>query len=198
MKTFSMHAFDDTTSPMIDILAKERGAHPSFALTNEKSLAQLDPETVASRYLVQALQSKDVPSFTAPKVKNVESEFKSLSTQSTPLTDTKTVKFRQTINKIPVYGSLVTVELDNQNDLVSIGSSLGEPVGVDPVAKISAADAIEKVEKYPGYRKRLDNIVPRLNYYFDQSDAKWRLVFILEDVPVSDAKKRRKAALAPN
>ena len=196
METFSMHAFDEATAPMVDALMKDRGDHPSFSLTEEKEIAQLDPETVAKRYLDQALQSKAVPSFSAPTVEDVESEFKSLGTELIPLTGTRTVKYRQTLNKIPVYGSLVTVELDNKNELISIGSSTGKPTGVDPVAKISAADAIKKVEAYPGFRKRLDNIVPRLNYYYDQTDSKWRLVFILEDVPVSAA-DGKKSTIAP-
>ena len=191
METFSMHAFDKATAPMIEMLMHERVAQSSFSLTNEKELAQLDPETVAARYLQQALQSKAVRSFTAPKTDDVESEFKSLGTESIPLTGTKTVKFRQTLNKIPVYGSLVTVELDDDNNLVSVGSSLGKPTGVDPVAKIAPADAVKSVNKYPGFRKQLDGIVPRLNYYFDRTASKWRVVFIFENVPVSspDAKK---------
>jgi hypothetical protein len=63
MQNFSMHAYDDATSPMIGKLMQERDAHSSFALTNPGELAQLDPETVASRYLEQALQSKDVGPF---------------------------------------------------------------------------------------------------------------------------------------
>jgi Zn-dependent metalloprotease len=198
METFSMHAFDKATAPMIDTLMQERNTNTSFALTKADDLPQLDPETVAARYLDQALQSKSVPSFTAPKTDGVESEFKSLGSESIPLTGTKIVKFRQTLNKIPVYGSLVSVELDDRNDLVSIGSSLGKPTDVDPVAKISPADAVKAVVKYPGYRKRLDGITPRLNYYFDRTQSKWRLVYILEDVPVSSSStKKDETELAP-
>jgi hypothetical protein len=78
MATFSMSAFDKATAPMIGTLMKERDARPSFGLTKPTEVAQLDSETVASRYLEQALQSKAVPSFTAPKVDEVESEFKSV------------------------------------------------------------------------------------------------------------------------
>jgi Zn-dependent metalloprotease len=193
METFSMHALDEATKPMVETLRQERNARPSFALTSPQDIAKLDPETLAGRYLEQALQSKAVPSFTAPKADDVESEFKSLGTESIALTGTKTVKFRQTLNKIPVYGSLVTVELDEDNNLLSIGSSLGKPAGTDSIASIAASDAIEAVTKYPGYRKRLDGITPHLNYYFDRSESKWRLVYILEDVPVSStsAKKGR-------
>jgi hypothetical protein len=72
METFSMHAFDKATAPMIDTLMQERDTHASFALTEPNDLAQLDPETIAGRYLEQALQSKAVPSFTAPKADDVE------------------------------------------------------------------------------------------------------------------------------
>jgi Zn-dependent metalloprotease len=198
MVTFSMHAFDKATAPMIDTLMHERETRASFALTKPNDLAQLDPETVADRYLEQALRSKAVPAFTAPKTDDVESEFKSLGSESIPLTGTTTVKFRQTLNKIPVYGSLVTVELDENNNLVSIGSSLGKPKDVDPVARIAAADAVNAVAKHPGYRKHLDGIVPRLNYYFDRIQSKWRLVYILEDVPVTSADaKKDKADMSP-
>jgi Zn-dependent metalloprotease len=37
------------------------------------------------------------------------------------------VKFRQTFNKIPVYGSYVTVELDKDNKCIGINSSMVPP-----------------------------------------------------------------------
>jgi Zn-dependent metalloprotease len=186
LKTFAMHALDKAAAPMLAKLTKERGAHPAFGLA-ATALPQLDPETVAHRYLQQALQSDSVPLFTAPKSDGAESEFNSIGTEAIPLTGTTTVKFRQMVNKIPVYGTLVTVELDEANNLVSLNSALGEPADVNPVAKIAPADAVKAAEKFPGYRKDMAGIVPRLNYYFDKDASKWRLVFILEDVPVRPA-----------
>jgi Zn-dependent metalloprotease len=185
LKAFSMHAFDQRTAPMMGKLRDEGAAHPSFAMTGTGGVAHLDPETVAQRYLSQALQSKSVKSFAAPKADGVESEFKSLGTETIPLTGTTTVKFRQTLNKVPVYGSLVTVELDDANNLVSMNSALGEPKNVSPVAKIAPSEAVKAVHAYPGFRKQLANIVPQLSYYFDNRALKWRLVFILQDVPVA-------------
>jgi Zn-dependent metalloprotease len=194
MRTFAIHAFDKSTAPAITNLARERTSHPMFAMEGATGAADVNPETVAQRYLAQALESDAVPSLTAPVSDGTTSEFKSLGTETIPLTGTTTVKFRQTFNKIPVYGSLVTVELDDANNLVSINSALGQPKGVSPVAKISPADAVKAVERYPGYKKDLDNIVPHLYFYFDNADAKWRLVFILEEVPVSAAKGTIKGA----
>ena len=97
-----------------------------------------------------------------------------------PVTGTTTVKFRQTLGSIPVYGSLVTVELDRAHNLVSLTSSIGKPKGVSPVARLAPADAVKAVKRYPGFKKQLANIVPQLMYYFDKGASKWRLVFFLE------------------
>lgn len=197
---FSAHALDDAGAPLFAKLSQERTASPAFAFAfaGPAAVAQLDPETIAKRYLDQALESKTVKSFTAPKTATLSSEFKSLGTETIPLTGTKTVKFRQTFGQIPVYGSLVTVELDEGNNLLSLNSSMGDPTQVSPVAKIAPGDAIKAVEKYPGYKKQLDNIVPRLMYYFDSDASKWRLVFILEDVPVTpENSSQDRTKLAP-
>lgn len=195
MKTFAMHALDESSRPMLAKLREESATAPSFGMFGMAGLTQLDPETAARNYLDQALSSEAVPSFSAPAAAaEVPSDFKSLGTETIPLTGTRTVKFRQQFNKIPVFGSLVTVELDPNNDLVSMNSSLGEPRDVNPVAKISSADALKAIEKKPGYRKKLDCIVPRLHYYYDSQSSKWRLVFIAEDVPVTPAGARKKGS----
>ncbi|MEO8592112.1 MAG: M4 family metallopeptidase [Candidatus Solibacter sp.] len=184
MKTFSLHAFDKAAASMLDDLRDERAAHPAFAMGGAAGVTQLDAETVAKRYLKQALDSKAVPALTAPKSGDSTSEFKSLGTETVPLTGTTNVKFRQSMSNIPVYGSLVTVELDEDNNLVSMNSSLGEPEGVSPIAKLAPAEAVKAVAKLPQVRN-VDGIVPQLNYYYDAARSKWRLAFILEDVPVS-------------
>jgi Zn-dependent metalloprotease len=184
LSTFSMHAFDESSSAMVDDLRGAQETDPAFGLAGTHDLSQLDPETAARRHLDQALASPAVPSLTAPEAHGAVSEFRSLGTETVPLTGTKIVKFRQMIDKIPLYGSLITVELDEDNNLVSLNSALGQPDDVDPVATVAPADAVAAVTEYPGYRKDVADIVPRLNYYFDGAGARWRLVYILEDVPV--------------
>lgn len=185
LKSFSMHSTDDASGPTMAALGAAEAAHPSFTFAAAAGgKVNVDPESVARVYLEQALGSPAVPQFTAPVADEVPSEFKSLGAESVPLTGTTVVKFRQNFSKIPVYGSLVTVELDEANNLLGINSALGTPRGISPIAKVSAADAVKAVEKHPGYTKELAGIVPRLNYYFDGPKSKWRLVYILEDVPV--------------
>ena len=196
LNSFSMHASDAASAPMIAAVRKEEAARRSFALTTGPEAAAVDPETVARGYLQQALASKSVAAFTAPKAGDTVSEFKSLGTETIPLTGTRTVKFRQTLSTIPIYGSLVTVELDDDNRLISLNSAVGKPSGISPVAKVSPADAARAVKDYPGYRKNLDGVVPRLNYYFDKRTSKWRLVFFFEDVRVTPEKAKPQAGPA--
>lgn len=193
MKTFAMHVNDAATAPMFEKLDEERKGSPAFTSALASGVSNLDPESVAVRYLRQALASRAVPSLTAPTSDGIESQFKSLGTETVPLTGTKTVKFRQTVGGIPIYGSLVTVELDDANSMVSLNSSLGSPEGVDPVAKISPAAAVKAVEAYPGYTKQLAGVVPHLSFFFDQAKSRWRLVFILENVPVTPRDKDKDA-----
>jgi len=198
LKTFAMHALDSKTAPMFAKLTEERATAPAFSLVGPQNVEKIDPETAAKHYLDQALESSSVPALTAPKTTAGDSEFKSLGTETIPLTNTTTVKFRQTLNQIPIYGSLVTVEMDDSNNLLSINSSVGEPKDAPSVATISQADAIKAVKSYPGYRKDLAGIVPHLNYYFDNGTAKWRLVFILEDVPVTVDSKQKGGTPLPH
>jgi len=182
LTTFSAHAFEESSSPALDRLQEERAASPGLTVTGE---GELDPESAARRFLSQALASAAMPSLTAPVANGTSSEFRTISTETVPLTGTRTVKFRQTLHDIPVYGSLVTVELDEANQLIGIDSALGQPDGVDPVASVSPAQAVEAARAAPdGYAPTVEGVVPRLNFYYDAAASQWRLVYILEDVPV--------------
>lgn len=183
LTTFSVHAFEESSAPALQELQRERDAYPGLVTTSESAL---DPETAARRFLGQALESAAMPTLTAPVADGATSRFKTISTETVPLTGTRTVKFRQTLHDIPVYGSLVTVELDGDNGLVGIDSALGNPEGVDPVAAIAPTQALDAARAAPhGYVPVLDGVVPRLSYYFDTRASLWHLAYILEDVPVT-------------
>jgi Zn-dependent metalloprotease len=196
LKRFDMHALDTKSARMFSALEAERSTHAGFAAAATKVTA-MDPESAARLYLKQALESDSVPAFTAPKADGVESEYRSLGTESIPLTGTTMVKFRQHFNRIPVYGSLVSVELDEKNRLLSISSSSGQPSKVSPVAKVSPAQALATVEKAPGLKKALDGITPLLNYYYDAAKSKWRLAYIAQDVPVGPSSKGKSTVRIP-
>lgn len=153
-------------------------------------LSRQDPETAARNYLDQALESRDVRKFSRPVADGAPSEFKSIGTEVSPLTETTLVKFRQYLNKIPVYGSLVVVELGSGNECLAINSSMGKPKAVGNVAKVSPAQALAVAAQASGTAAGKLHQTPRLNYYFDQDSGKWRLAYIVEDVKQG----KRKAA----
>ncbi len=181
----SLHAYDDTSSDALEEMGDQQAASLDRRPAGAPSMAGLDPETAARRHLDQALASPAVPSLNTSGPRGVESEFRSLGVETVALTGTRTVKFRQTIGGIPVYGSLITVELDDDNALVGLDSAVGEPDDVDPVARVAPAAAVDAAAAHPGYRPELAGIVPRLHHYFDAAASQWRLVYILEDVPVA-------------
>jgi Zn-dependent metalloprotease len=185
MTTFSMHAFDDASRGVVDQL--QTGGGYAGVLPPGAGEAAVDPETAARRFLDRALTSDAVPALTAPAADDGRSsEFQLINTETVRLTGTRMVKFRQTLHDIPVYGSLVSVELDDDNNLVGIDSTLGEPTGVDPVAEVSPAAALRSAaDARDGYTPALAGVVPRLSYYFDRRAAHWRLVYILQNVPVT-------------
>jgi Zn-dependent metalloprotease len=184
LRNFSVHAYDAASAATVDQMRSETAAFSDFRPEGSQNLAELDPETAARRHLDQALASEAAPAFTAPAGAGAVSDFKAVSTETVPLTGTRTVKFRQTLNGVPVYGTLVTVELDSDNSLVGLDSSLGQP-DVDPVASVSPADAVAAAGRFPGYKPSLEGIVPQINYWYDPAASQWRLVYILENVPVT-------------
>src|SRR5215207_319247 len=197
LSTFDFHAGDGASGRALNTLRAERAAFPAFRMTDAVGLANLDPETAAEQHLQQILATEAIPQFSdfsTPEVNGVSSEFKSLGTETLPLTDTRIVKFRQTHNKIPVYGSLVTVEMDYENELLAVNSSLGEPANVDPVARVSPADALEKVRVLAGQGALPLEATPRLYYYFDAAANRWRLVYVIEDVSKMDEETIPEAA----
>ena len=110
----------------------------------------MDAETAARQYLTNALASEPLPTFTAGDPGAEKSEFKLITVEAVPLTGTQMVKFCQYYRRIPVYGSLVAVELDKKNELISINSTLTEPTNVDAVASVAPADVLQTVVRASG------------------------------------------------
>jgi Zn-dependent metalloprotease len=181
-KTLALHVTEAAGRNAFDKLRADRPKFAAFALATSQP-AKLDPETAAKQILQHALASPIVPSLTAPKVSGTESEFKSLGIETVPLTNTSVVKFRQEVKGIPVYGSLVSVELDDNNEAVSINSNLASPDVSSNVAKLSPQSVLKKVAARAGYGDEMPDVTPELTYYLDNK-GKWHLAYIVENVPL--------------
>ena len=124
-RAVAMHITEENGRRIFAALKADRPAasvfsHPACQPDN------LDPESAAKRILEHAFASKAMPSLNAPRIDGTESNFKSLGVETVPLTGTKVVKFRQQVKGIPVFGSLVSVELDDNNEMVSVNSNMAE------------------------------------------------------------------------
>lgn len=176
---FALHTWDPD----------DANAHAAAAFTpptpvGARDGAKPDPETAARGYLGQTLASPDIANLTAESVGGSAGGLKLLGVETLPLTQSVSVKFRQYVHQLPVYGSLVTVELDEESRLLSLNSSLGAPKDVDPVATVAPGDALRTVAAAAGYAAdQRPAKLPRLVVYFDAAVGRWRLTYVVEDVP---------------
>lgn len=140
------------------------------------------PEDVAKFYLEKAMNNQQEPlaNFNMPGTSiGSKIDFKPFQTEDLPFTENKTVKFRQTVNDIAVYGSCINVEMDKEFNLVSINSSMVPNIAVNTIAKISAEDAIKKAGDYI-YNDIPPSTIPLLYLYFFESN--WKLVYLIKNV----------------
>src|SRR5262245_31647655 len=181
LETFSMHSTDMAAGPTIAALNDEVSSPENAAPV---APADLDPETAARQYLDQILASPAVPSVSVGEAETPGTEYRTIGTQTVPLTNTTVVKFAQYRQRIPIYGSLVTIELDENNAMLAINSALGNPDDVDPVAQVSPAAAQDVIVKDAGKKVLPLPEPPRLYYYFDRASdpGVWRLVYIVKNV----------------
>ena len=186
LRSFAFHRGDKGAAAVIGAIqpsARPRagGARPTAAAARA-GVRSMDAETAARHYLTNALASEQLPTFTAGDANAEKSDFKLIAVEAVPLTGTQMVKFCQYYRRTPVYGSLVAVELDKKNELVSINSALTEPTNVDPVASVAPADVLKTVAQTSGQALDTLESTPNVYYYYDREAQRWRLVYITRDV----------------
>jgi Zn-dependent metalloprotease len=187
LRSFAFHRGDKGAGSVLgeirpQVARSQAGAVRPTAAAATAGVRALDAETAARHYLTNALASEQLPTFTAGGPTAEKSDFKLIAVEAVPLTGTQMVKFCQYYRRTPVYGSLVVVELDKKNELVSINSSLTEPTNVDPVASVAPADVLKIVGKNSGQDPENLEATPSVYYYFDREAQRWRLVYITRDV----------------
>src|SRR4030095_11499945 len=75
LNTFSMHAANKTSTTMINAVGSEIAKQPHLTVAGGPTMAELDPETAAQRYVGQALASQSVPGFIVLKTAAPAVEF---------------------------------------------------------------------------------------------------------------------------
>lgn len=155
-------------------------------LTNVTKIADhaaLSDADLALQYLHQVLVREQPKRFVESSDRQTIYEFQAQDVKTFNRTRTTTVRFKQFYQAIPLYGSLATVELSDQRELVSINSVIAEPRNLKTSPQITERDAIGIVSEAAGVEADKLNDKPQLYYYFDDAtENHWRLVFILHNV----------------
>ena len=146
-----------------------------------------NPESTARMYLSAFLGGPEQPagmrSLTAPDRPELVPDLRLRDTQT--LRDTSLVRFVQTKKSIPIFGSRAVVELDPSNELVSVDASLAEVKDVSHIPALGAAQALEQIAKFAGIdvQELKDVDAPELQFFFDDQNDKWHLVYVFLNVP---------------
>lgn len=114
-------------------------------------------------------------------------ELKSLQDQ--PLTGTVFVKYQQLVQNVPVHGADLAVEMTQDKRLVSLTGQVSVPNNVDPIARLSPADARKIVKDIA----RIDPSAflgeieaPELVYRFDSPRRRWVLAYLFKRVRIRE------------
>jgi bacillolysin len=145
-----------------------------------------DAEKAARHYLSELFRQDErceIRALAEDKSNDRAPSFRLLNIQEQPGLNTKIVKFVETKNSIPIFGSNVVVELDQHRELVSINGQLTRVDDVDSVPKISDRDALQSLQEYTN-SVGLHVAKPEKNFYLD-GNSKWRLVYHFRDVPIA-------------
>jgi Zn-dependent metalloprotease len=110
-----------------------------------------------------------------------ESKLEGVSVKTWQRTKTHTIKFSQKYKNIPVYGALVTLEVDDNYDLLAINSAFGDPSGIDASPKLKPEKLKELIQKLTKHDLGNLDLAASIYYYFDTKNKSWRLVYVVEN-----------------
>jgi large subunit ribosomal protein L27 len=181
-KTLALH------SRLLDYPLTLKAEVGSMRVWNIPQEATSKPEDLALAYLQQVLEREQPRPFRTSDHTLMTYEFKKQDVKVFRRTGKTTVRFRQYYHDIPLYGSLATVELDDQGQLVSINSVIAEPSNLETSAKVSERRVIELVADAAGSTPEELNAEPQLYFFFDSKvQEQWKLVFIVHNIVKVDA-----------
>lgn len=186
------HAAEKLDEDLRDVGARPltmRGVGRPRSLS-EKEASFNNDEVAARHYLSRIFQRDSRPAvrgLTAPNRPEVVPDLRFLETQPVPLTGSRIVRFDQTRSSIPIFGSLIVVELDKHRELISMDAELTQVKGISPVASISPAQALESISKLARVEigSLQDIQPPMLNFYHDEKADLWHLVYFFKNVPAA-------------
>lgn len=145
------------------------------------------PNESLARARSQIAESAEAPAGASELPGKPRVDLKSLQDQ--PLTGTVFVKYRQIVQNVPVYGAEIAVELTPDKKLVSLSGQVSMPLNVDPVARLSPADArsiVKDIAKIDPFSLLGEIQAPELVYRFDAPRRRWVLAYQFNNVRIRE------------
>lgn len=173
---------------------RELGTRPRALRSLGQAEIPFNNDEAAARFYLTKLFSKDlrraVHGLTTSVSAGLVPDLRMLSTENSPLTKTRLVKFEQTHASIPIFGSRAVVEIDENHELVSADAELAEVGGVSPVASLSPSQALEKIANEAKVTMVSLKTVepPELDFYHDDKRDSWHLAYFFKKVPTAPPK----------
>jgi Zn-dependent metalloprotease len=155
------------------------------------------PEAAARFYLSHALQAEGGPALrgvAAPDRPELVPGLTLVDQREEARTETRLVRFKQTHQAIPVFGSKAVVEVDRDGALVSLDAELADMGDISPTASISPSAALQAVAARAGTTAGtlLGVPGPELRFYLHEAAGaqehgagEWHLAWFLVDVPAA-------------
>lgn len=186
------HALDKTDDELREVGTRSlatRGVGRAPAA--RESAESFHSDEAAARHYASRVFARDerapVRSLTAPERSQVVPDFRLQHVQASPTTRTRVLRFEQQHASIPVFGSRMVVELDEQRELIDMQGDVAEIRDVDPVASLSQREAIARVaDRCETEIEKLAGVAPpRLRFFHWDEDDTWHLAYFVEKVPAA-------------
>jgi Zn-dependent metalloprotease len=161
--------------------ARALGA-PRVAFTSDEAAARY-----FLAHVFDADERQAIRGLTAPERPEVMPDLRMQQVVDVPQTATRLVKFSQIQSTIPVFGSNVVVEIDEQRNLVSVDADVAASIDVSPRASLSPADALARVAALARVGADVLDGVPSPTLVFFHYDATetWHLAYFVQQVPAA-------------
>ncbi|MBS1911115.1 MAG: M4 family metallopeptidase [Bacteroidetes bacterium] len=131
-----------------------RGHDPMHGHVFGDDLDNLDPVSAARFHLDFLVVGGGL--WMEPMDNEEETEFVDISFREWPKSATRSVKFRQTLHGIAVYGSSVAIEMDSGNNLIAVNGVIAPSIDVDPRPRLSGEMAFRIAHGMPEAQELTD------------------------------------------
>ena len=158
---------------------------------DDKSVSFNNDEAAARFYLGKVLEQDNRPrvrSMSAPDRAEAVPDFRMVGIQEAPLTKTRLVQFDQARDSIPIFGSRLNVELDENRELVDVSGEVADIKGVSAVPALSAQEALKIIEELTELEEgSLEKKVrpPELTFFHHDEKDSWHLAYFVKKVPAA-------------